>query len=156
MTNRVRQSDPQLKIRMPEKLRTQVRDASDTGMRSMNAEIVLRLERSFQEKGPAEAATSPSHVTETPLKEKPMNGEEPSRIPAVEAILADDSFERLEDVIDMVGRAMDFTELVSLAVSGMSIDRPTNSVLAGLCDIDDILREVKEQLYAHAHDGGAA
>ena len=52
--------DPQMKIRLPEALKGQIEGASATNNRTMNAEIVARLQASFEEgpsskgKGPAE------------------------------------------------------------------------------------------------------
>lgn len=52
--------DPQMKIRLPEALKAQIEGASATNNRTMNAEIVARLQASFEEgrpskgKGPAE------------------------------------------------------------------------------------------------------
>lgn len=39
--------DPQMKIRLPEALKSRIEEASTTNNRSMNAEIVARLESSF-------------------------------------------------------------------------------------------------------------
>jgi len=40
-------TDPQFKLRMPASLRAQVEQAAKNARRSLNAEIVLRLEASF-------------------------------------------------------------------------------------------------------------
>ena len=40
-------TDPQFKLRMPTALRAQVEQAAKDARRSLNAEIVLRLEASF-------------------------------------------------------------------------------------------------------------
>ena len=42
------QTDPQFKLRLPDRLRDQIKAASDANNRSMNAEIVSRLEESFR------------------------------------------------------------------------------------------------------------
>ncbi len=41
------QSDPQYKLRLPEELRDKIKDSASTHNRSMNADIVARLEDSF-------------------------------------------------------------------------------------------------------------
>ncbi len=41
------QSDPQYKLRLPEELRDKIKDSAITHNRSMNADIVARLEDSF-------------------------------------------------------------------------------------------------------------
>lgn len=58
-----------LNIRLPDGMRDRIRERAASNRRSMNAEIVHYLDCALgaqEEKGPAEAATSPSHVTETP------------------------------------------------------------------------------------------
>lgn len=60
--------DAQLRIRLADGLRDHVKRSAGSNARTMNAEIVFRLERSFQENGPAEAATSPSRVTPQPME----------------------------------------------------------------------------------------
>lgn len=40
-------TDPQFKLRMPEALRAQVEQAAKEARRSLNAEIILRLQASF-------------------------------------------------------------------------------------------------------------
>ena len=54
-------------VRMPEGMRDRIREKAAENRRSMNAEIVHYLDRALavqNEKGSAEAATSPSRVTE--------------------------------------------------------------------------------------------
>ena len=46
----------QLKLRFPEKLRLQIEAAADRNQRSMNAEIIERLEQSFQRQDQAALA----------------------------------------------------------------------------------------------------
>lgn len=41
------QSDPQYKLRLPEELRDKIKESASTHNRSMNADIVARLEDSF-------------------------------------------------------------------------------------------------------------
>lgn len=41
------QSDPQYKLRLPEELRSKIKESANTHNRSMNADIVARLEDSF-------------------------------------------------------------------------------------------------------------
>ena len=41
------QSDPQYKLRLPERLRDKIKESASTHNRSMNADIVARLEDSF-------------------------------------------------------------------------------------------------------------
>jgi hypothetical protein len=50
-------------LRMPSPLRTLVEHGAAANRRSMNSEIIFRLEQSYQseEKGAAEGATSPRH-----------------------------------------------------------------------------------------------
>ncbi|CAN7626001.1 Arc family DNA-binding protein [Aminobacter sp. LjRoot7] len=53
-------------IRFPDGMRERIRERAAANRRSMNAEIVHYLDRALdaqEAKGPAEAATSPSHVT---------------------------------------------------------------------------------------------
>lgn len=60
-------TDPQVNLRLPDGMRERIRERAAENRRSMNAEIVHYLDRALaaqNEKGPAEAATSPSHVTE--------------------------------------------------------------------------------------------
>lgn len=42
------QSDPQYKLRLPEELRDKIKESASTHNRSMNADIVARLEQSFE------------------------------------------------------------------------------------------------------------
>ena len=42
------QSDPQYKLRLPERLRDKIKESASTHNRSMNADIVARLEASFE------------------------------------------------------------------------------------------------------------
>tara|TARA_B100000700_G_scaffold189815_1_gene209169 strand:- start:39703 stop:39942 length:240 start_codon:yes stop_codon:yes gene_type:complete len=42
------QTDPQYKLRMPEELRDRLKEAAKDNHRTMNAEIVARLQESFQ------------------------------------------------------------------------------------------------------------
>lgn len=49
---------PQFKLRMPEDLHGRVFDAAGEAGRSMNAEIVFRLERSFAEAGQGKSSSS--------------------------------------------------------------------------------------------------
>lgn len=56
-------------VRLPDGMRDRIRERAASNRRSMNAEIVHYLDCALgaqEEKGPAEAATSPSHVTENP------------------------------------------------------------------------------------------
>jgi hypothetical protein len=43
----MKQTDPQYKLRLPQQLKDQIESAANTSGRSMNAEIVHRLEQSF-------------------------------------------------------------------------------------------------------------
>lgn len=56
--------DQQLNIRLPAGMRERIRVKAEANRRSMNSEIVYYLDRALaaeERKGPAEAATSPSH-----------------------------------------------------------------------------------------------
>ncbi|MBB6011909.1 plasmid stability protein [Aquamicrobium lusatiense] len=56
-------------LRLPDGMRTRIRERAVANKRSMNSEIIHVLDcaiRSENEKGPAEAATSPSHITHQP------------------------------------------------------------------------------------------
>ncbi|MFD9897492.1 Arc family DNA-binding protein [Mesorhizobium sp. NPDC059025] len=57
-------------IRFPDGMRERIRECAAENRRSMNAEIVHYLDRALSEhaqtKGPAEAATSPSHDHQQP------------------------------------------------------------------------------------------
>lgn len=44
----MKQTDPQMKIRLPEALKEQIESVAKANNRSMNAEIVARLSRSFE------------------------------------------------------------------------------------------------------------
>lgn len=59
-----------LSVRLPQGMRDRIRERAAENRRSMNAEIVHYLDRALaaqlEAKGPAEAATSPSHVTHQP------------------------------------------------------------------------------------------
>ena len=46
-------TDPQLKLRMPAALRAQVEQSAKAARRSLNAEIVVRLESSFSQVAPS-------------------------------------------------------------------------------------------------------
>lgn len=50
--------DPQMKIRLPEALKAQVEEASATNNRTMNAEIVARLQASFESELPSKATAA--------------------------------------------------------------------------------------------------
>ncbi|WP_406873315.1 Arc family DNA-binding protein [Aminobacter sp. P9b] len=55
-----------LNVRLPHGMRDRIRQRAAANRRSMNAEIVHYLDCALgaqEAKGPAEAATSPSHVT---------------------------------------------------------------------------------------------
>jgi len=52
---RMSREDPQMKIRLPADLKDQIETAAKDSGRSMNAEIVARLERSFKVFAEAEA-----------------------------------------------------------------------------------------------------
>lgn len=60
----------QMKIRLPDGMQDRIRERAAANRRSMNAEIIHYLDRALADrqeaKGPAEAATSPSHVTHNP------------------------------------------------------------------------------------------
>lgn len=63
------QTEEKYVVRMPPGMRDQIKINAAVNRRSMNAEIVHYLDRALaaqNKKGPAEAATSPSHVTENP------------------------------------------------------------------------------------------
>lgn len=49
-------TDPQFKLRMPPALRAQVEQAAETSFRSLNAELVFRLQQSFEGEVPADAS----------------------------------------------------------------------------------------------------
>lgn len=59
MTKRTVQPEDKYVVRFPDGLRDRLKEAAAANKRSMNAEIAFLLERSLQEKGPAEGATSP-------------------------------------------------------------------------------------------------
>lgn len=46
--SRMSRTDPQLKVRLPDGMRDRIAEAAKANNRSMNAEIVARLEASFQ------------------------------------------------------------------------------------------------------------
>ena len=45
------QTDPQYKLRMPPELHAKIKQAAERNHRSMNAEMVARLDESFQRRG---------------------------------------------------------------------------------------------------------
>lgn len=59
--------DPQVTVRLPAEMRERIRERAAENRRSLSAEILHCLDQvlvaEVQKKGPAEAATSPSHVT---------------------------------------------------------------------------------------------
>lgn len=62
-----------LTIRMPMGMRDRLRRSAAINRRSMNAEIVHYIDRALaadETKGPAEAATSPGHVSSHSVEEK--------------------------------------------------------------------------------------
>lgn len=59
-------------IRLPDGMRDKIKINAAINRRSMNAEIIHYLDLALatqNEKGPAEVAPSPSHVTENPCEE---------------------------------------------------------------------------------------
>ena len=56
--------DPQMKLRLPAELKDQLAALAEANGRSLNAEVVLRLEESL---GSAGGAQSPNHVDEHTL-----------------------------------------------------------------------------------------
>ena len=56
----------QLKIRLPPDAKAFVEAQARENASSQNSEIVRAIRAAMKQKGPAEAATSPSHVIETP------------------------------------------------------------------------------------------
>lgn len=65
-------TDPQVSLRLPVDIRDRIRERAAASRRSINAEIVHCLEcvlGAQDEKGPAEVAASPSHVTANPCEE---------------------------------------------------------------------------------------
>lgn len=55
------QSDPQMKIRLPADAKTFVQEQAQRDASSQNSVIVRAIRAAMNTKGPAEAATSPSH-----------------------------------------------------------------------------------------------
>ena len=49
-------TDPQFKLRMPPALRAQVEQAAKASLRSLNAELVLRIQQSFEGEGATDAS----------------------------------------------------------------------------------------------------
>lgn len=65
----MRQTADKYIIRLPEGMRDRIRQRAEANRRSMNSEIVHYLDRALaaeNEKGPAEAATSPDHEPTNP------------------------------------------------------------------------------------------
>ena len=50
-------TDPQFKLRVPPELRLQIEQAAHAARRSMNAELVIRLEASFAREQPQQEKT---------------------------------------------------------------------------------------------------
>ena len=50
-------TDPQFKLRVPQALRLQIEQAAHASRRSMNAEMVVRLEASFAKEQPLQEKT---------------------------------------------------------------------------------------------------
>lgn len=55
-----KQTDPQYKLRYPAELRDRIAEAAKANNRSVNAEIVARLERTFRAEGKSIGRPSPS------------------------------------------------------------------------------------------------
>jgi len=53
----VSRTDPQFKLRVPAALRLQIQQAAHATRRSMNAEMVIRLEASFAKEQPLQEKT---------------------------------------------------------------------------------------------------
>ncbi|RRH93131.1 Arc family DNA-binding protein, partial [Pseudomonas aeruginosa] len=49
-------TDPQFKLRMPPALRARVEQAAKASLRSLNAELVLRIQQSFEGEGATDAS----------------------------------------------------------------------------------------------------
>lgn len=65
----MKQTDPQYKLRLPQQLKDQIESAANTSGRSMNAEIVARLESTFRENWPLMLTgqhSGPTLLTATP------------------------------------------------------------------------------------------
>lgn len=137
-----------ISVRMPKGLGDKLSAASATNARSKNAEIVFRLERSFQENGSAEAATSPSHVTKNPTKGNTMMAEH-STSEAYDARLDDlvGAACRVDDVLDVMQEILDAT--------GHDLGKRKADRLHSLASVArDTLRAAIAQ--AQANDGAAA
>jgi hypothetical protein len=70
--------DPALRVRFPESLKENLRQSAAESRRSMNAEIVARLERSFREQG--QAASAPG---------TPINADHEKRLSRLEQRMTD-------------------------------------------------------------------
>lgn len=136
-------------VRLPDGMRDRIKAAARANGRSMNAEIVFLLERSFQENGPAEAATSPSHVTKTPAKGNRMMAEH-STSDAYDA--------RLDDLVGAAYRVGDLLDVMRdiLDVSGgRDLEKRKADRLHSLATVAlDTLQAAMAQ--AQATDGAAA
>ena len=56
-------NDPQVAVRLPPDVKAFIKAEARENASSQNSEIVRAIRAAMKAKGPAEAATSPSHVT---------------------------------------------------------------------------------------------
>lgn len=138
-------------IRLPDGMRDCIRNRAAENRRSMNAEIIHHLDRALSaqnEKGPAEAATSPSHAPKPDRKGKTMNREHSTvGLPAASDEQSAAETASLPDVIDRLYRAMHFTEIASIAADSMSDQRIRSALAVTLDHIGGELLEVRRELY---------
>jgi hypothetical protein len=59
-------NDPQVAVRLPPDVKAFIKAEAKENASSQNSEIVRAIRAAMKAKGPAEAATSPSHVTNNP------------------------------------------------------------------------------------------
>jgi predicted component of type VI protein secretion system len=74
LEHQVKQTDPQLKLRLPPELMEQIRRAAEAGRRTMSAEIIRRLEITF----------SQSSSFATPTISEIVNNDLAARVAAIE------------------------------------------------------------------------
>ncbi len=63
METELARNDPQVAVRLPPDVKAFIKAEARENASSQNSEIVRAIRAAMKAKGPAEAATSPSHVT---------------------------------------------------------------------------------------------
>lgn len=111
----------------------------------------------INEKGPAEAATSPSHGSTNPEKGQEMNVHTDST-PAPDGQMPAETRD-VGDAIDIIARAISIAELLHMAGNSLWHDHRMSeggAIMTAVGILDDMLTDAKAILYANLEKGGAA